>query len=217
MSMNVGRTRALCTGILIAAATMMFAADNASASLLIQGDMANSSEGLANFSGSLDYLHIGGNQGLLTVSLTNTTDPLVGGFITGFAFNIDSADAAATALLIAGDYPFVGMVNVNGTPFGTFDAGAAISGNFQGGGPPNNGIAVGNTGVFVFNVFASDAASLTETSFISASGVNFLVRMMGLDDGGSDKVPGLQVPTPATAALLILAGLTGTRRRRAAS
>lgn len=217
MSYQVGRTRVLCAGIFIAAASMALATDNASASLLIQGDMANSTEGLANFAGSIDYLHIAGNQGMLTITLTNTTDPLVGGYITGFAFNIDSTDPAAMATLIAESHPFIGMANVNGSPYGDFDAGAALGGNFQGAGAANTGIGVGDTGVFVFNILANDAATLSEMSFIATPGVNFLVRMRALNDGGSDKVPGTSVPAPAAASLLVMAGLVGTRRRRAAA
>lgn len=216
---RMNRKCAMCAGIVLAGGSALCATGTASASLIINADTANSTEGLGNFTGSLDYLYAGGSQGWLTVSLTNTSDPLNGGFITGFAFNIDSVDNAASATLISGSHAFAGIVNANAAPFGTYDAGAALGGSWIGGGSPNAGIAVGDTGVFVFSVLASDAMNLAAASFIAGPGYGFVVRLRGFEDGGSDKVPGTTdtpVPAPGAASLLAIAGLVGIRRRRSA-
>lgn len=213
------RKSAMCAGFVLTAGSLLCTTETASASLIIYGDTANSSEGIGDYTGNLDYIYAGGSQGWLTVSLTNTSDPLNGGFITGFAFNFDSVDNAASATLISGSHPFTGITNANAAPYGVFDAGAALGGNWLGGGSPNAGIAVGDTGVFVFSILASDAMNLAAESFIAGPGYGFIVRMRGFADGGSDKIPGttdMPVPAPAAASLLAIAGLVGIRRRRSA-
>jgi MYXO-CTERM domain-containing protein len=188
----------------------------ASADLVaIAGDSANSAEGLGDFVGSVEYTSIGGDAGTLIISLTNTSDPANGGFITGFLFNIDSTDPGVIAELVSGDYPFdqCDGNGLNGQPFGNpYDAGAALGGNFEGGGNPSNGIGVGDTGTFTFAIIADDAGSLSGNDFLNGPyEFDFIVRFRGFEDGGSDKVP---VPAPGALALLALAGLTAGRRRR---
>lgn len=182
-------------------------------------DQTNSTENTGvDFNGSVEYDFIGGTSGQLTISLTNTTDPVIGGFLTGFVFNINSTDPSASAVLDATSNPnFIGMQNVSGSPFGMFDAGAAVDGNFEGGGSPADGLAIGETGTFVFDLSASDAFSLTAMSFLTGPNeFNFIVRMRGVGVGGedSDKVPVVVTPAPGALALLALAGVVGVRRRR---
>lgn len=180
----------------------------------ISGSVPDSTEGTgATFSGTIDYTFNGGSSGTVIISLTNDTPPAVGGFLTGFLFNINSADAArAAALTATTDADFLDTGSDSGAPFGSFDAGAALGGNWLGGGSPNPGLAVGASGTFTFAVTASDAGSLTASSFITGPNeFNFVVRFRGLAGDGSDKVP---VPAPASAALLGLAGLAASRRRR---
>lgn len=168
--------------------------------------------GLGSYTGSITY----DNDGLLTISLTNTTDPGIGGFITGFLFNING-NATAT-LSPSPQHFFQNTGSENGAPYGTFEAGAALGGNFLGGGNPNFGIGVGNTGTFTFNVTGSDKSSLTAQDFItqiSSQGdkeAAFLVRFKGMANNGSDKVPGVMVPLPSAAAAgLTLLGALGAR------
>lgn len=182
-------------------------------------DQSNSTENTGvSFDGSVAYDFLSGTSGLLTVSLTNTTDPSIGGFLTGFVFNINSADPNASAVLDSTLNPnFVGMQNVSGSPFGNFDAGAAVSGSFEGGGSPSDGIAIGDTGVFSFLLTASDASALSAISFLTGPNeFNFITRFrgVGLDGEDSDKVPVTVLPTPGALAILLAAGLIGTRRRR---
>jgi len=164
------------------------------------GSSADSTEGLCNFSALLEYnAAADGLSGILTVSIENTTDPAIGGKLTGFLFNHASTDSGATVTLLPGStHPAFKFAKGNGQPFGmNYKAGAALGGNWQGGGNPNPGISVGHIGEFSFLVTANDAGSLSAADFASGPhAFNFVVRFRGLDDGGSDKVPGVPSETP---------------------
>ena len=171
-------------------------------SIEIFSDEANSTDGLGSFTGSVDYVYDSDSGlGFLTITLTNTSDPENGGFITGFLYNIVSDDRDASATLVSASHPYEDATDngLNGAPFGNpFDAGAAIGGAFLGGGDPNGGIAVGDTGIFGFEIMAFDAADLTALSFLVGGRYefNFIVRFRAFNDGGSDKVPAAIIPLP---------------------
>lgn len=166
-----------------------------------------------SFTGTLTYTHVSGNDGTLDVSLTNTSPPANGGYLTGFVFNIIDGGPGRTATLISSSKSgFQLLLNENAPPFGTFDAGAALGGSWVGGGNPSGGIPVGGTATFTFGITAPNAASLTSSSFVGTSApYQFVVRFRGFANGESDKVP---VPGPASASLLALAALAASRRRR---
>lgn len=213
------RNRTCGLGALAFTGCLLLAGAAAGDIIEIESDEDASTEGLGSFAGTLEYANdVFGGSGTLIVSLTNTSDADNGGKITGFVFNIDSSDANAAASLTAASHDFDEIANANAAPFGTFDAGAALGGNWLGGGSPNGGIGVGQSGSFSFDVTASDASSLLAENFLSgSSGHDFAVRFKGFDDGGSDKVPGgpgASIPAPAAMALLMIAGVSGTRRRR---
>ncbi|MCC6682966.1 MAG: hypothetical protein IT445_18865 [Phycisphaeraceae bacterium] len=172
-------------------------------------------ESLGSYSGIIKYDTNNGATGLLDISLTNLSPAGNGGFITGLVFNIVGG-SNATYQPIGGD-TFFNLTNPSASPYGTFEEGAAIGGSFLGGGSPNSGIAVGNSRTFRFNV-TGNVNGLSATDFFSqpsSNGVLFAVRFKGFKDGGSDKVPGQLIPTPATAlAGLSLMGLLGMKRRR---
>jgi hypothetical protein len=199
---------------IVAGSALAFAGMASADVINISGDLANST-GMTgcDFFGTVEYNFDMEDMGTLTVSLTNDTPPEIGGFITGFLFNILSDDPSASAMLTgATDPDFLGVQNENGAPFGRFDAGAALGADWEGGGNPNFGIAVGVSEMFTFKVTASDASSLSAIDFVGdGEDVNFVVRFRGLLDGGSDKVPG--VPAPG-AGVLALAGLAIVTRRR---
>ena len=211
------RTTATCIGASVA--VLLSAGACLAAPVPIVSDTANSTAGLGSFVGSIEYTHTAGNMGSLLISLTNTSNPANGGYLTAFAFNISSADAGARATLISGPANFSGIANVDAAPFGAFDWGAsATGGQFLGGGNPSAGLAVGVTGVFRFLVIAADAATLTSEDFLLAgpTPVGFAARFRGFHNNGSDKVPAtIEVPLPASAAMAG-AGLLclGLRRRR---
>lgn len=197
-------------------------AGDADASLIpFESQGSESTEGLGAFEGTIEYVSSssGNSQGVLTVNLTNTTPLNIGGTITGFVFNIGSSDPQASATLTDATHPFLGVSNHMAPPFGmSFDAGAALGGNWTGGGNPNPGIAVGETGTFVFDIIASDADQLTAASFFTGPYEhNFVVRHRGMNGGGSDKIPGgpgSAIPAPGALAMLLAAGVIAPRRRR---
>ncbi|MCW5768896.1 MAG: hypothetical protein KIT19_09445 [Phycisphaeraceae bacterium] len=181
---------------------------------VIHGDVAASTEGTgATFSGTLNYVHLGGSVGELTVTLSNDTPAHIGGLLTAFVFRFDTVDMSATTMLTSSTVP--SMTNTgttSGSPFGTYMGGAGVGGTYLGGGMPSGGLAVGASGTFVWTITASDAAMLTDSSFVNAShNPGLLARFRGLEDGGSDKVPG--VPTPGSLALIGLGLLAAGRRR----
>lgn len=185
--------------------------------ILIASDSANSTEDLGTFTGSIDYTANTSVTGTLIISLTNTSAAGNEGALTGLIFNFESADANASVALQSGTHPFLDTQGGNGAPFGgDFMAGAALGGSFLGGGSPNAGIHVGETGTFTFLVNASDAASLTAESVINGPyEFDFIVRFKGFANGGSDKVPAtaLVVPAPGAMGLMAMA-LVGLGRRR---
>jgi len=181
----------------------------------IAGNSSSSLESTgSSFMGSLEYNFSSGNTGVLTISLMNTTDAGVGGFLTGFVFNLDSADGGASiALSSASNASFLDTGVESASPFGTYDAGAALGANWTGGGSPSAGIGTGGNATFGFTILASDASSLTASSFLTSNS-DFAVRFRGLNNGGSDKLTTV-VPAPGAAALLTIGGLVAGRRRRA--
>lgn len=199
--------------ILIACAVSMAAGIAHADTIAISGDSSTSIESTgAAFLGSLEYTFSSGSDGILTVSLTNTSGAGVGGFLTGFVFNMDSADnAASISLSSASNASFLDTGIESASPFGTYDAGAALGANWTGGGSPSAGIGIGQSATFDFAIFASDASSLSASSFLT-SGMDFAVRFRGLSNDGSDKLT--TVPAPGAMAVFAMSGLIAGRRRR---
>jgi len=180
----------------------------------------------SSFSGSINYAFDGGSLGTLTIILTNTTPESVGGYLTGFVFDIATADAGASvALSSATNANFLDTGPQTASPFGDFDAGAALNANWAGGGNPSDGIPAimgmnaGTTETFVFDITATDAATLSALSFLGDSGDWFAVRFRGLSNDGSDKLLITIIPLPNAAlagfGLLGLGlGVRTIRRRR---
>lgn len=170
-------------------------------------------EGLGSFTGSVAWTYGGGSSGTLVYSLTNTSPLANGGYLTGFAFN---AVAGVTCSLSSAPASWTGMADVAASPFPNFDFGAALGGDWLGGGSPNAGIAVGAGASFSFSVSGSAGllAGLTDASFFDpANGYAFAARFRGFANGGSDKVTG-SVPAPGALGLLAISAGIGTRRRR---
>jgi len=171
-------------------------------------------EGIGSFTGTMEWIYPadGTDCGQLIVSLTNTSDVGNGGFITGFGFQAIEGIVVTYQDL---DDGFSQIEDFNAAPYGSFDWGAALGGNFLGGGSPKAGVAVGETRDFLFEVCATAEFLATldvEDFFEDESGYGFVTRFKGFEDGGSDKVPG-SVPTPGAVALLAVAGLASRRRR----
>jgi hypothetical protein len=210
--------RAFCALVIAFAGLGMNAAEAQASFISIESDSSNSTENLGRFTGSIEYNYQFGYLGTINITLTNTSAAANAGLLTGFVFNIDSADPDACAVLQSGTHPFfLDAQGENAAPFGDdFDAGAALGGNFLGGGSTNNGIPVVETGTFTFQLVASDAANLTAESFINGPyAFDFIVRFRGFEDGGSDKVPAMVTIVPAPAALSVLSVcILGLRNRK---
>jgi hypothetical protein len=216
---------------LLAASLALLSLSGASQAGFIAGDTANSTDHLANFTGSISVTSSSSTAATLTVSLTNTTPTANGGFLTAFVLNNPSNEITGISLTSApanfgliGTAPFTNGT-INGSPYGQFAFGASTGGSFQGGGSPSGGLAVGSTGTFVFALTGTGLNSLTEASFDNTSSIGsgdgqghqfFVARFRGLEHDGSDKVPGMAsaVPEPSSFALMGIAGAVGLVVRR---
>lgn len=209
MSSNSARFVVLAMG-----AVGVMAGTAAADVISIMGDYSSSIEQTGvSFAATLDYSYSGGSSGMLTIDISNSTSPSsVGGYLTGFVFNILSTDAFATASLVSGtNANFLNTGVEAASPFGTFDAGAALGANWLGGGAPQGGLAIGDMGSFQFMVTASDAGMLSASSFVG-EGEDFAVRFRGLQNGDSDKL--LATPTPGTSVIALMGLGVMARRRR---
>ena len=175
-----------------------------------------------SFEGAVQWTPGSGSSGVLELTITNTTGGSVGGYLTGLAFNL-GGHSASVALVSAGGLDFVGIADVNAEPFGhAFAAGAALGGNWQGGGRPQGGLASGQTGVFTFAVTGENVDLLESASiFEGPYDYDFVARFRGLADGGSSKVAGAitgvpEIPAPGSAALMAAGLGIAARRRRPA-
>lgn len=201
----------------VLAAVASFGVGSANAAMLAIGGDLGATTGATgcDFSGTLSYTAINASLGQLTVTLTNTTAPGIGGFLTAFVFNVDSS--GASVLQLSGpNANWGGLAGASANPYGgSFDGGSSTGGSWEGGGMPSRGLAVGATGTWTFDITGVNALALSEQSFVSGPYAHdFVVRFRGLTNGGSDKVPMQVVPTPGAMALAGLAGLAGLRRRR---
>jgi len=154
------RACALPVSVLSLAVTAPSSADI----VTMESNTALSTEGLAAFTGSMEYVYLGANVGTLTVSLTNTTDASIGGYLTAFMFRAPGEYGSLTSVLTSSTY--AGMTDIpagsNGSPFpGSWIGGAGIGGTWLGSGSPNPGVAVGDTGQWVFSITGAMASSLS--------------------------------------------------------
>lgn len=192
---------------------------------LIEG--ATSPGGLGAFEAQFTYVVNDSGHALLTFQLLNASPADNGGYITGFAFN--APDGYITGITLMGTNTSFRLLGgpgykdgINGAPYGSFDAGAALGGDFLGGGQPSPGIAVGQSATFTFALAGQGLDGLTEASFVNEEDP-MVVRFRGFVNGGSDKVPGgpsgvETAPEPATAVLAVAGGVLGLgwrfRRRK---
>jgi len=179
---------------------------------------------LGAFTGSLNVASSGANDATLTVSLTNTSPALNGGYLTAFVFNNPSSYTIGLTSSTSSTFKeFLDSNNdVSGAPYGQFDFGVTTNGGFQGGKSPDAGLAVGQSATFVFSVTGAGAGSLSDSSFLTALSTGrgagkgfqfFAVRYRGFEDDGSDKVAGVQdnginvtnTAAPAPASLVLAA------------
>ncbi len=182
---------------------------------------------LGSFTGSFDYSPVSDTEGNVTIVLNNTS---LDGFLTALAFNIpDGTDVTGVSVdstLDSFENALGGAAfsnSVNAAPFGRFDVGVGVGSNWEGGGPPSNGIGAGFSATFMINLTGTGLSMLTPQQFLSSLSVppgagegveDFVVRFRGFEIGGSDKVPnGDPIPEPGTLALVGI-GIASLAARR---
>lgn len=215
-------TRTMSPTPTLAAAILCISPAAHAAPVEIRADRDNSQSGLGDFTGLLTYTPLAPTAGSLLVTLTNTSSAASGGFLTAFAFNVNSPDPRRRAMLFFGPHNWTGHMEIDAGPFGSgYDGGAASADGpapFNGGGDPRRGLGVGETGVFDFMIFADDAGELSAEDFAlgGPAEFNFVVRFRGFEGEGSDMTPaevGL-MPLPSAAAMSAVALLALAARRR---
>ncbi|MCX5813132.1 MAG: hypothetical protein NT178_11385 [Proteobacteria bacterium] len=191
----------------------------------ITGDASRSTEKLGDFIGEFTYRLFSPTRAELDVTLKNTSPSSNGGFLTGFVFN--NPNNYITNVSLSGSNSFFSLLGgssfkdtISASPFGKYDIGAALKGDFLGGGDPSKGISVGGNASFAFTLTGKNLDQLNTGSFMQArsdEGEFFVARFRGFNDGGSDKVPGVAatVPEPNIFYLLLfgLAGLVIYRKK----
>lgn len=202
------------------ASALAVALSSTSASLACEVSSAlylpcGSTEDIASFVAKLRYEHLGGGVASITIDLTNTTSPTLGGFITGIALNA-IAGAGGPFFVSSTDVDFLVTPSpVDASPYGHFMAGAALGGNWLGGGTPEDGIGVGQSARFEFTIHGSREflKGLDAETVLDHSAHAMAVRFRGGVGGWSDKVVGC-APSPGGIAALLIGPLIGIRRRR---
>ena len=214
--------------VILIVISMIFSVRCAYASITIYADQAaaqaEGQDGLSDFLAELSWDQ---SEKKLTITLYNNSSPIVDGVITRFAFNLPNTHGVANSLTLSS--PDAGYASLltgsNESPFGDFDYGVDLLNP-----PTYSGIAISDPfRTFNFKVDLDDDEIITELDFINELSDNkakpgyfFLVRFQetGLDDEGSDKVPGLTrenpVPEPMTMLLFgpALLGLVGMKRKK---
>ena len=179
---------------------------------------AASTENLGSYTGTLDYTSGGANSATIVLTLTNTTAVATGGFITAVALMHGDNYAGATITLTGSTDADFGNLTppVSGSPFGDFRGGASTSSSWLGGGAPSAGIGVGQSITLTFSLTGTGMGLLSAADLVGLHSGHYdmAVRFRGMTNGGSDKVPGQLIPTPAAASLLGMGGLMAARRRR---
>lgn len=145
----------------------------------------------------------------ITITLTNTSPPANGGFITAAAFNLAAGTTvnnftttnANFALFGPAPTGWTGNVSPDGTRTHLI---SATNNDYNGGGSPNGGTPPGSSVTFTLTLASLNGN--TEASIFNS----LLIRQRGFQDDGSDKDPLTVTNVPEPASMLLLgSGLIG--------
>jgi len=212
-------------------ALLLLIQSHSKADLILTSDVLNSTDKgnnttfVATVTLTTDTLH---HKETLDFLIKNTSSSSVGGYLTGIALGEVSGATYVSGSYSTTNSHFSLITNASASPFGTFPVGAALGGDWLGGGSPNHGIAAnGGTADFQF-AFSYTGTAPTESDWKNVfNGNGFVARFRGLANGGGNKVPDdartsvspdSVTPEPSTFAIAALGALGfvgyGLRRRR---
>ncbi len=217
-------SRCILAGRALAALVVLLGWAGAARADLITVTSGKGLEGLGDFSGTIQYTAANAAHATLIVTLTNTSPKANGGYLSAFAFNnpedlISGVNLKSSnpKFALLGKPSFQGAISA--APFGNYDIGASVTGQFLGGGSPTGGIGVGQSATFTFELTGKHLNQLTAASFVGEvpNGLRkhdpeFLARFRGFKDEDSDTVPAIadspsNIHTTPEPAGLTLAGL----------
>ena len=189
----------------VAMPAMAASSGNASQSETVSLAPSGDAEGLGMFEGELTLEHMGKRKARVTVTIRNLMSPIEGGYITGIALNnpYDQISSVKFASRNNQNFQVIGANRpynaVKALPYGLFDFGVAVGGDFnlnneyQLGLAPDMGSSVHT---FVFNITGDDLDILSAQDFVNESSkrrggeqiASFVVKFKGLNDNTEQTV-----------------------------